>query len=262
VPPARIRGSRRGGAAACALLDQLLGGFTDAYERIKRERHALDFDDLELLAGELLASDGRVRLEWSRRFELLMVDEFQDTNRRQLEILRALERDNLFTVGDEFQAIYGFRHAEVALFRTRAVELAPAGASIALTRNFRSRRALVEGVVPFERRLEGFGERVPSARTTLGAGPRPSCCSSPRAAGMMRGERAGARGLPGPPPGGRRRRLRAPRAGDRRRRGPRRGHRRAAALGDLAVYERALAQQGLATMPRPAPSGRAARSRT
>jgi ATP-dependent exoDNAse (exonuclease V) beta subunit len=169
--PSGARGDRRGGGegeggaqpadaeaiAACALLDELLVSFTSTYERLKQERHALDFDDLELLAGELLEGEERVRLVWSGRFELLMVDEFQDTNRRQLEILRALDRDNLFTVGDEFQAIYGFRFAEVALFRTRAAELSTRGASIALTRNFRSRRALLDTVgAVFEARLSGF----------------------------------------------------------------------------------------------------------
>ena len=53
------------------------------------------------------------RERWAERFALIMVDEFQDTNRLQLDVLEALERDNLFAVGDEAQSIYGFRHADV-----------------------------------------------------------------------------------------------------------------------------------------------------
>jgi ATP-dependent helicase/nuclease subunit A len=133
-------------ARACVLLDQLLERFGLAYERLKRERAAVDFDDLELLARDLLVADAGVRSAWSERFELLMVDEFQDTNPRQLEILEALERENLFTVGDEFQSIYGFRHADVSLFRRRRGELSERGGSISLTRNFRGREPLL-GVV-------------------------------------------------------------------------------------------------------------------
>jgi ATP-dependent helicase/nuclease subunit A len=144
-------------AAACLLLDELLERFGAAYERRKQGRAACDFDDLELLALELLEHHERVRASWSERFELLMVDEFQDTNPRQLGILRALDRDNLFTVGDEFQSIYGFRHADVSLFRARRDELQARDASLSLTHNFRSREPLldvVNGV--FGERFAGF----------------------------------------------------------------------------------------------------------
>ena len=57
-----------------------------------------------------------------------MVDEFQDTNRLQLDVLQMLERDNLFAVGDEFQSIYGFRHADVTIFRERRAAWGGAGA--------------------------------------------------------------------------------------------------------------------------------------
>jgi ATP-dependent helicase/nuclease subunit A len=133
-------------ARACALLDELLQRFGLAYERLKRERAAVDFDDLELLVGELLTHSAGVRSAWSDRFELLMVDEFQDTNPRQLAILEALDRGNLFTVGDELQSIYGFRHADVSLFRARHAELEELGGSMRLTRNFRSREALLDVV--------------------------------------------------------------------------------------------------------------------
>jgi ATP-dependent exoDNAse (exonuclease V) beta subunit len=138
--------SEQHAAADCALLDELLQRFGQSYEQLKGARGAVDFDDLELLARELLEERDSVRAAWSERFELLMVDEFQDTNPRQLGILSALERGNLFTVGDELQSIYGFRHADVRLFRERRAELAERGGSIALTRNFRSREPLLDVV--------------------------------------------------------------------------------------------------------------------
>ena len=129
---------------ACALLDELLGRFAEAYERLKRARGGVDFDDLELRALALLRAHESVRAAWSQRFELVMVDEFQDTNPRQLEILAALERDNLFTVGDELQSIYGFRDADVRLFRARRAELTARERTVELTRNFRSDASLLE----------------------------------------------------------------------------------------------------------------------
>jgi ATP-dependent helicase/nuclease subunit A len=134
------------GAAECALLGELLEGFGRSYEALKRGRGAVDFDDLELCARELLEGHESVRAAWSERFELLMVDEFQDTNHRQLAILTALERGNLFTVGDELQSIYGFRHADVNLFRARRTELAERGGSLELARNFRSPAPLLDVV--------------------------------------------------------------------------------------------------------------------
>src|SRR5207237_8209790 len=135
--------------------------FGAAYERLKRVRGAVDFDDLELLARELLERHESTRAAWSERFALLMVAEFQDTNPRQLAILRALERENLFTVGDELQSIYGCRHADVRLFRARRAELAERGAALALRRNFRAREPLLDVVnVLFATRFEGYAPLV------------------------------------------------------------------------------------------------------
>ena len=131
---------------ACALIGELLERFDAAYALRKHARGALDFDDLELDARDLLQRRADVRQAWAERFELLMVDEFQDSNPRQLEVLAALDRDNLFTVGDQLQSIYSFRHADVSLFRERHARLSERGATLALTRNFRSRPSILAAV--------------------------------------------------------------------------------------------------------------------
>ncbi len=120
------------------LLDELLAAHGEAYAALKGARGALDFDDLELRARDLLRDHPAVRAGWRERFALLMVDELQDTNPHQIEVLAALEDDDLFCVGDEFQSIYGFRHADVAIFRARRDALAQRGLALRLRESFRS----------------------------------------------------------------------------------------------------------------------------
>ncbi len=125
-------------AAAVALLDEVLGRYADAYAEGKRARAALDFDDLELLARDLLRDTPAIRASYAERFERVMVDEFQDTNATQLSLLKLLGTDR-FVVGDELQSIYSFRHADVRIFRAQRAALAQTGAAAELAANFRSR---------------------------------------------------------------------------------------------------------------------------
>jgi len=166
----------RAAVPAWELLDALLRTHATRYAALKRARSALDFADLELGARDLLRDRPELRTRYSERFEALMVDEFQDTNPLQLELLDLIARGNLFTVGDELQSIYGFRHADVEGFRRRRAALAQRRATATLSANFRSRRAILDTVnLAFSGR---FGEYTPlrpgraDAQDEPGAPPR------------------------------------------------------------------------------------------
>ncbi len=131
---------------ALALVDELLGRYADAYAAAKRERAAVDFDDLELLVRDLLVREPGIAAGYRERFERIMVDEFQDTNPLQLQLVELIARDNACTVGDELQAIYGFRHADVEVFRARRARLQAAGRAATLATNFRSRPEILEAL--------------------------------------------------------------------------------------------------------------------
>jgi ATP-dependent exoDNAse (exonuclease V) beta subunit len=129
-----------------ALLQELLTEFAAEYEEAKAREAALDFEDLQLRARDLLRGNEEIRERTRQRFRSIMVDEFQDTNRLQTELLDLLSEGtggNLFVVGDEFQSIYGFRHADVAVFRERR---AAAATVLPLTRNHRSRPEVLAAV--------------------------------------------------------------------------------------------------------------------
>jgi ATP-dependent helicase/nuclease subunit A len=129
----------RRAARSHELLDRLLRLFGERYARAKREVSGLDFEDLELECRELLRADAELRDRYRARFARIMVDELQDTNQVQLELIELIANENLFTVGDAQQSIYGFRHADVELFERRGERLAARGARATLDTNFRSR---------------------------------------------------------------------------------------------------------------------------
>jgi DNA helicase-2/ATP-dependent DNA helicase PcrA len=85
------------------------------YQRALRAMRAVDFDDLIARPVEILSREKAVRTRLQRRFRHLLVDEYQDTNHAQLELLRLLagEARNVCAVGDDDQAIYGWRGADV-----------------------------------------------------------------------------------------------------------------------------------------------------
>ncbi len=154
------------------MLRVLLELYDERYEAAKRERSGLDFEDLELVARDLLAGDEGLREAYASRFEHVLVDEFQDTNRLQNELLGLLSRDNLFRVGDENQSIYRFRNADVSVFREHWEEAREAGRAESITVNFRSRGEVLDAIdLAFERTWgEGFeplreapGSREPAA---------------------------------------------------------------------------------------------------
>ena len=122
------------------LLQELLLTYDRAYGAAKDRESALDFEDLQVLARELLKDHDEIRERESWRFRSIMVDEFQDTNRLQCELVDLLaegaDDKEIFFVGDEFQSIYGFRHADVHVFRERREH---ASGVLALTQNYRSR---------------------------------------------------------------------------------------------------------------------------
>ena len=139
---------------ALAGLRDLFGDAVRRYGDAKRERHALDFLDLELGAVALLRDHPHVAAEVRGRFRHLMVDEAQDINPAQAELIGHISgqggegaRPHLFLVGDAKQSIYRFRGADVARFGDlRGLVTARGGPTLPLSRSFRTHDPLVEAV--------------------------------------------------------------------------------------------------------------------
>jgi len=116
----------------------------EEYRKELRKANALDFDDLLLEALRLLKSIGTVRDYYNRRFQYILVDEYQDTNRPQYELMRLLAgtRHNLCAVGDEDQSIYSWRGADIRNILEFEKDF-PEAKIIRLEQNYRSTQSIL-----------------------------------------------------------------------------------------------------------------------
>jgi len=140
-----------GAVCACA---------NERYAALKRERRALDYDDLEIGARALLRDRPAVLAHWQAEVQALLVDEFQDTNGDQRDLVAFLNGGSgkLFIVGDAKQSIYRFRGADVTVFRTERARIAEQGRVWDLATSYRAHRALVQGLNDLLRPVLGAGD--------------------------------------------------------------------------------------------------------
>jgi DNA helicase II / ATP-dependent DNA helicase PcrA len=117
----------------------------EEYRKELRKANAFDFDDLLLEAVRLLKSVASVREYYNRRFQYLLIDEYQDTNRPQYELMRMLagDRHNVCAVGDEDQSIYSWRGADIRNILEFEHDF-PEAKIIRLEQNYRSTQNILQ----------------------------------------------------------------------------------------------------------------------
>ncbi len=125
--------------------DTIVKRVYEQYQKMLTANDALDFDDLLLCTARLFAEESTVKQQYARRFEHILVDEFQDTNVAQYQILKHISsyHHNLFVVGDEDQSIYRWRGAD---YRNvlRFEQDYPQCKKILLEQNYRSRQIVLD----------------------------------------------------------------------------------------------------------------------
>ncbi len=132
------------------MLPALQEAFSLVQKHINQEKHrsrVLDFADLEVGALRAL-QDEQIQFYYAQRWQAFLVDEFQDTNPVQSEILQLLTQNTLLTiVGDAKQSIYGFRRADVEVFRSWCDRITSSGGNEEiLTTSFRTHKLLVDDI--------------------------------------------------------------------------------------------------------------------
>lgn len=149
-----------------------------AYTETKQARHVLDYDDLLLYWSHLLLDDGLAE-ELGERFDHILVDEYQDTNRLQSAILNRMRETNhnLTVVGDDAQSIYSFRAAEVRNILDFP-EQYPGATVVTLETNYRSTQPILDAT----NRIIGHANNrhAKELRSVKGPGPRPALVTCER----------------------------------------------------------------------------------
>lgn len=129
---------------SCNCSDQMFRQIYEEYERRRKLLKKIDFDDMLVLCYELFRKRPDILQMWQRKFQYILIDEFQDINQVQYDVIRmlALPENNLFIVGDDDQSIYRFRGARPEIMLGFSKDY-PNTKSIILDINYRSTKAVV-----------------------------------------------------------------------------------------------------------------------
>ncbi len=167
-------------SGVASALGRLYGETVRAYEELKGEEGAVDYDDLLSKTLNLLKQNPSARRELQRRFQKVLVDEFQDTDPLQKEILDllfdplrqdAIKKDRAqFLVGDPRQAIYGFRGADVGLFKEVCRRWSPDSAQTGHKTLSENRRSL-PAILALVNHVFGGAKKKEASSATEGFGP-------------------------------------------------------------------------------------------
>lgn len=124
--------------------DQVFRQIYEEYERRRKLLKKIDFDDMLVLCYELFQKRPDILQMWQKKFQYILIDEFQDINQVQYDVIRmlALPENNLFIVGDDDQSIYRFRGARPEIMLGFSKDY-PNAKSIILDVNYRSTKAVV-----------------------------------------------------------------------------------------------------------------------
>ena len=136
------------------------------YEQHRKELKKIDFDDMLVLCYELFRSRPDVLAQWQKKFRYVLIDEFQDINRIQYDVIRMLAQpeNNLFVVGDDDQAIYGFRGADSELMLGFGKDF-PNAKQILLGMNYRSTANIVQNSLKLiENNVERYSKKLEANR--------------------------------------------------------------------------------------------------
>lgn len=115
------------------------------YQRSLREAGALDFDDLIGRTVSMFSAHAELQQKWSRQFQYIMIDEYQDTNSAQYKLIKLLtnEKQNLCVVGDDWQSIYSWRGADFRNILNFERDY-PSATVIKLEENYRSTKNILD----------------------------------------------------------------------------------------------------------------------
>ncbi len=147
--------------------DPLLRDLYLLYNKNLNLAGAVDFDDLLLLPVKMFKKNPKVREKWERRFQYITIDEYQDTNRVQLELSKFLAKgwNNICAVGDDDQSIYGWRGSDVSIIR-HFTEHFPGAKVISLTQNYRSTQIILDAAnAVIAKSRERYPKRLWTQRT-------------------------------------------------------------------------------------------------